>query len=184
MGVNATGWIQDEPGAPPAAFMVFPANASNPTQTLNFFLTNAFAFTPPALYQGAGSTACATASGTAGDSCVVFAGSPFLLTENSNGTTDVKLFAAGTVQDPNTPASSSVWSGTFETNLPGNISAVYAAICGAGNVNPNSTTCTGSDQSTYANIITVVGPEPGTTAMFLIGGLLAVFNVKRRRAKA
>jgi hypothetical protein len=181
---SGLGWIQDEPGAPPAAFMVFPPSGGNTTQQLNFFLTNGFGFTPPAGYQGSGQTACSNAAATPGDSCTLFAGSPFLLTGNANGTTDVKLFAAGTVADPNN-GTGSTWSGTFETNLGGSPTSVYNQICGASNAAPTAANCTGSGQSTFANIITVVGPEPGTTAMILLGGILMVASsYRKRRARA
>jgi hypothetical protein len=185
MTSGSLGYIQDLPQtpAPPPVlpFMVFPALAGNPTQTLNFFLTNGFAFTPPIGFQGSGQAAC-TAANTAGDSCILFTGSPFLLKGNANGTTEVDLFAAGTVADPNN-GTISTWAGTFETNLPELPSAVYNQICGPTNSTPTAANCLGSAQSTYANTIIVIGPEPGTTAMMLTGGLLLVFSVKKRKAR-
>ena len=176
MGAGAVGYIQDEPGAPPLPFMVFPAAGGNPTQTLDFLLTNGFAFTPPVGYLGAGQAACAAASAVAGDSCTALAGSPFLLITNANNTTTVDLFAAGTVADPNTPAAVSSWNGTLNTQFNGTPTGVYNQIC-------PTAACLGSASNTQSATFNVtIVPEPGTIAMILIGGLLLASSKKKRKA--
>jgi hypothetical protein len=143
--------------------------------TVDFNLTNNFAFTPPVGYQGSGATACATATTTAGDSCTVSSTSPFLLVGNGNGTTTVDLFAAGTVLDPNN-SSSSNWSGTFTTQLTETPTAVYNTITAGGSV--------ASTQSAQFNVVAAGTPEPGSISMFLFGGTLLLAAWRRKSQKA
>ena len=176
MTSGAVGYIQDEPGAPPLPFLVFPALAGNPTQTLNFLLTNNFVFAPPAGFQGAGSAACAAASATPGDSCITSATSPFLLIANSDGSTTVNLSAAGTAADPNN-GSPSNWKGVFTTQLQTNPTGVYNSIC-------PTVACGGSISTTYSfsGSVSFV-PEPGAMTMMFIGAGLLAFTARRRKVK-
>jgi len=176
LGANVTGYIQDEeppsPTAPPLPFMVF----TGTNGTLDFNLTNNFAFTAPSGYQGSGSAACATATSVAGDSCTVSGTSPFLLVGNGNGTTTVDLFASGTVVDPNN-SSVSTWAGTFTTQLTETPTAVYNTITGGGSVD--------STQSAQFSVTVNAVPEPGSISMFLLGGtlLMAAWTGKSKKAK-
>ena len=182
MSSGAVGYVNNEPGAPPLPFIVFPgpvANPPGPTQTLNFTLPTGFTITTPAGFQGTGQAACALASATPGDSCYAIAGSPFLLITNGNGTTTVDLDGSGTVADPNN-ASVSTWLGVFTTQLTGTPTSVYNAICPAGHA-----TCDGSIATTYSfsGTVTMGGvPEPGTIGMMFVGAGLAMLAARRRRA--
>jgi hypothetical protein len=177
MGPNALGNISNEPGAPPAAFLVFPAAGSNPSLTLNFLLPTGFSNPVPGVgFEGTGQTACSNVV-LSGESCLVLAGSPFLLTLNAQGNTTVTLLASGTVADPNNVSQISQYTLQFSTQLTGAPSAIYSAIC-------PTAACQGSDGSTYSAQGSITfGPEPGTIGMMLIGAGLLTFSAKKRLAK-
>ena len=182
MVAGATGYIADEPVNAANPFMIFPASGGNPTQTLNFLLPTGFSNPIPASgFVGTGAAACQslTNAGTqSGESCLVSASSPFLLTLNAQGNTTVTLLASGTVADPNAPAQISNYNLQFSTQLTGNPGTVYSAIC-------PTAACAGSDGSTFSaqGTITIV-PEPGTIGMMLIGAGLVSFAARKRTKKA
>jgi hypothetical protein len=152
LGAGVTGNIADLPGGP-AVFLTFMGTP------LNFILNG---FTPPSPSAG---TNCAAVT-SANTSCIVFAGSPFLLTFSSATTTTVTLDPFGTVNDGMGPGTgSSNWSGEFTTQISMTAAAIQAAINTGGSVS-----------STYSGTFTATTtPEPGTVTMLLSGlGLLAV----------
>ena len=120
-----------------------------------------------------GMAACAAATAN-GDSCSVFAGSPFILTYD-NGNTDVSLAAGGTVYDPNAPSQVSDWSGGFSVTVADQTpSQVYSDFESAGMI-------TTGQQGQFVVSASAV-PEPGTISMALIGMAFLTISAKRRRA--
>jgi hypothetical protein len=118
-------------------------------------------------------TSCSTI--TVGETCVVVAGSPILLTD-LGGQTEVGLAASGTVTDTVTSA---LWYGSFSTQLNLSPGTVQSILCGT------SATCTGagtgSITSTYSGQFSLV-PEPASFT--LIGtGLLSLGWAAGRRAR-
>jgi len=131
---------------------------------------------------GSANTNC-TALVNIGDSCSVFAGSPIVLTLTATGT-NVSFATFGTVTDG---AGTSNWIGGFSTPITGQTPGqIQLFFCPSG-------TCGPADFSSGKSIVKPSGgdflatavPEPGTTAMTLIGGGLIVFAaVKRRKFRA
>jgi len=132
--------------------------------TLDFVLTG---FTAPS---PTNTTDCA--STTPGESCIVSAGSPFLLTNGGSGLTELKLSVFGTVTDGTTDN----WSGYFTTQV---------------NITPASIQSTlvadGSITATYAGYfsadapVTTGAPEPASWTMMAAAGLFALAKAARRR---
>jgi hypothetical protein len=112
------------------------------------------------------------ASTTVGQSCVVFAGSPFLLTNEGSFGTAVSLTAMGTATDGSGPASN--WSGTFTTQVPQTPSAIQSTITAGGSV-----TSTHSASFTVTSVV----PEPGTISLALFG-LAGVIAAARRKMRS
>jgi hypothetical protein len=129
---------------------------------LDFVLTG---FTSPTPTNG---TNCSGL--TSNQSCIVSAGSPFLLTNNGTGTA-ITLTANGTVLDGTTAN----WSLFFTTQLSQSALAIQDLILGIGE------TAGGIGVTTYSGELTVT-PEPGTVSMFLIGGV-ALLGIGRRLRK-
>ena len=148
------GTIEDLPGGPPP-FMTLAGGV------LQFGLT---AFSAPIASDGICSTSVALASG---HSCVIFAGSPFLLFSNG-ATTTVSLVALGTVTDTGN-SSTAPYIATFSTNSNSDTAQI------AENIDTG-----GSATNTYAATLIVGTPEPGTVSMFLLGGV-ALIGIGRKR---
>jgi hypothetical protein len=128
---------------------------------LSFGLT---AFQAPAPSDGICSTSVTL---TSGHSCIIVAGSPFLLTSNG-ATTTVGLVALGTVTDTG-DASTSLYKGLFTTQSGSSTDQIAANILAGG-----------SQQNTYSATLIVGAPEPGTVSMFLLGGI-ALIGIGRKR---
>jgi hypothetical protein len=129
--------------------------------TLDFVLT--------AVGPGVSDISCGTIA--SGQTCSVFAGSPFILTNNGNGSTGISLPVVGTVTDGGVTTS---WFGSFSTQVPQTPGAIQNTELTPG----------GSISSTYAGDFTVSSidtPEPSTAAMFLVGALVLLGVGWRRR---
>ncbi len=108
------------------------------------------------------------ASTTSGQTCVVYTGSPFLLTNGGSSTTWVGLTAFGHIADG---GGISDWYGTFTTQLTEAPGAVETTILGGGSI---------SSTQSGQFVVSVVVPEPAS--MTLIGaGLIAIAMARMRR---
>jgi len=118
---------------------------------------------------GAGSSNTNCAGLAIGQSCSVFAGSPFVLTRTATGTA-VSLTVFGTVTDAT--AISSNFIGTLSNPLTGRTPESIQTNILAG----------GSETSPFSGdfVVTVI-PEPGTISMLLGGGLLLALGGRRLR---
>lgn len=138
-------------------------------------------YTVTSLTPGSSNTNC-TALVNIGDSCSVFAGSPFVLTLTATGT-NVSLGAVGTVTDG---AGSSNWIGQFSEPItgmtPGQIQLFF---CPSGTCQPADFTSGRSIVKPWSgDFLASTVPEPGTTALTLIGGgLIGFAALKRRKSK-
>lgn len=110
-------------------------------------------------------TSCATL--TAGQSCIVFAGSPFLLQDDTNGDTTVSLQAIGTIVDDGVTSN---WQGAFTTQLTQTPGSIQTTILDDGSISS-----TQSAQFTVSSI-----PEPASVGMIGVG-LLALGMIARKR---
>jgi len=169
---------------PEANFLTFSNNAN-----LVFSLTGVSTFT---------NTNCAALLVT--QSCVVFSGSPLLLTLEPNNQTEVQLFVSGTASDTGDAglAAGSAYSGFFSSNITSPIAGAAAGFtaptpgdiqlffCGTNNVTA-STVCSTtasitSSQSGSFTATPVSGvPEPTSMAMLLMGGGLMAIATRRHR---
>jgi PEP-CTERM motif len=153
MGSGVTGTVGDIPGGSATDFIAFAAHP-----TLHFNLLG--------LGPGSGTDVC-TGLGI-GQSCSVVIGSPFVLTLQAGGTTQVFLRLFGVAFDA---SGSSLWDGGFTVNLSGQTpAAIQATILGGGSVT-----------STHAGNFTLTAiPEPGSIALMGVG--MALFAAIRRRS--
>lgn len=165
LGVGVLGNIKNLTAGPPVLVDLFMTFAGNPN--LDFQLTG--------LGPGVGNTVCTGLS--IGQSCSVFAGSPFILTAVSGGTS-VTLTAFGLVLDTTGTAG---WSGGFTTQITGQTpDQIDVTICGAEGT--TALTCEGgSIASTHSAQFTLTTiPEPASLSMLLLGGF-ALLGIKRIR---
>ena len=162
---GVTGNIKNLTAGPPILVDLFMTFTGNPN--LDFQLVG--------LGPGVANTNCAGLAD--GSSCSVFAGSPFILTKNSTGTS-VSLLAFGTVVDTTGTAG---WNGGFTTQITGQTpDQIDVTICGA--EGRTALTCTGSSiASTHSAQFTLTTiPEPASLSMLLLGGF-ALLGIKRIR---
>jgi len=115
-------------------------------------------------------------------SCSVFAGSPFVLTQESTGT-EIDLAAFGTATDNTSDVSA--WFGQFSTTItslkgfngvitPADIQSFFQS-------NPTGL-ITSPYSGTFIATFTAI-PEPSSLLMSLIGGSLILFAMSRRQSK-
>jgi len=158
LGPGVQGDIQDLVFAPGSVdnFMTFPA--PGPT-LLDFVLTTV----------GPGSTTTDCHSLAVGDTCSVFAGSPFILTNLGTNLTGVGFAVGGTVSDANGTAA---WSGAFTVQLTQDAGAIQDEILAPG----GSITTTQSGSFVVSAV-----PEPATISIMGSGLLLMGFAAFRRR---
>jgi hypothetical protein len=153
LGTNTAGTVNDLPGPPgPVGFFAFPS-----APALHFNLL--------AIGPGVANIVCAGLA--SGQSCSVFAGSPFILTATSTGTA-VTLDASGIVTDASPFVSN--WLGAFTTQIPGVTPAqIQTTVNGGGTIT-----------STFSGEFVAAVPEPLTSAL-IGGGLIALAAFKRRK---
>lgn len=147
-----------------------------------------FAAHPSLLYTiagagpGAANTVCPSSG--IGLSCSVFAGSPIVLTLTATGT-NVSFAVFGTATDG---AGSSNWIGQFSTPITGMTPHdIQIFFCPSGTCMPADFTSGKSITQPAGGdfLATAAVPEPGTTALTLIGGgLIAFAAFKRRKSRA
>jgi len=173
IGPSAIADIRDLPG--PNPFIYFLPSAGVPNAgglAIQYLLGGLFQTAPPT-----NASACNTL--LVGQSCVVFAGSPFLLTLAAGNQTTITLGAQGTVTDGVGPAST--WSGAFTTQSVLTPLQIQQAILG-----PDNTPFTADDGSvteTHSSTLTAVIPEPATISFVFLGAGLIGIGM-RRRSKA
>jgi hypothetical protein len=128
-------------------------------------------FTLTGLGPGTSDTTCAGLG--IGGSCSVVNGSPFVLTSNGVGGSNVYLVAFGTVTDGT--GTTSTWTGEFSQPLSTLTPAeIQTAILGGGSV---SSPFSGDFDVTIGSAV----PEPGTSSLLAIGlGLLGLALYKKR----
>jgi hypothetical protein len=135
-------------------------------------------------------TNCATL--TAGSSCVVFAGSPLLLTCQGSvtpgcigGETVVSLTLTGTVTDGSGTPSTYLggFSQTLSNNLPNGTAPtpqdIQAYFCPAG-VCSTTAAITSSQSGSFTATLVSTTPEPSSMAMLLMGGGLIAIAWRRQ----
>jgi hypothetical protein len=129
-------------------------------------------------------------------SCVVFPGSPLLLTLEPNNHTQVSLFVSGKVSDTGAGglAAGSVYSGGFTQLLTGNLpdgtlptpADIQNYFCGSNTVT-SATQCdptkaiTSSQSGSFTATASTGTPEPSSFAMMLVGAGLIAFASRRNR---
>jgi hypothetical protein len=129
-------------------------------------------------------------------SCVVFPGSPLLLTLEPNNHTQVSLFVSGNVSDSGTAglAAGSLYSGGFTQLLTGNLpdgslptpADIQNYFCGTNNVtsptqcDPNKS-ITSSQSGSFTATASTGTPEPSSLAMMLVGAGLIALAARRNR---
>jgi hypothetical protein len=143
---------------------------------MTFAAVPGLAFDLAAIGPGSANTNCGGLG--IGESCSIFAGSPFILTFTGTGTA-VALSASGVARDGTIPAN---WSGAFTTQIagqtPANIQALFGCPGGSG---PGACTNPGATvQSSYSGEFLVQVPEP--TSLALLGmGLVSLAMYQRKR---
>ena len=156
LGAGATGNIQNvtSGGGPIDQFMTFQGTS------LDFVLTM--------LGPGSTNTNCATL--TIGQSCSVFAGSPFVLTDLGLSTV-ISFAAGGTLTD----GGLSDWSGAFSTQVNATALQIQSTILGGGTV-----TSTQSGQFSVQDVTQSV-PEPSSLLLLAFGLCSSAGIIRRKR---
>jgi hypothetical protein len=113
---------------------------------------------------------CTGASAVTGATCVVFANSPFLLTNLGNGDSGVSLTAFGTITDGGVLTD---WSGSFTTELTLDVGTVQSTELADGTV-------TGTHSGQF-NVTSV--PEPASWSMIAAGLIILPIVARRRKAR-
>jgi len=139
-------------GGPPFTFLTLPLSG------LNFLFGG---FEPANQTSGVCSESTALTTG----SCVTSAGSPFLLTAGTAGTS-VSLGVYGTVTDS---TGTSPYIALFTTQIFETTAAIATTIDTGGSIG-----------NAYSGTILIPTPEPGTIAMFLLGGI-ALLGIGRKQ---
>jgi hypothetical protein len=133
-----------------------------------------------------------------GQSCVVFPGSPLLLTLAPNNQTGVDLFVSGRVSDSGVGglATGSLYSGFFTEALTANLpdgslptpADIQFYFCGTNTVTSvsqcdptKSITSTSPQTGSFTATIVASTPEPSSFAMILVGAGLIAFATRRNR---
>lgn len=160
------GVLKNLPPAPPvSAFITFVGlGANSPVFNL--------------ASMGSGSANFTCTGLTVGESCSVFKGSPFVLTDTATGTT-VGLAATGTVTDGTVPISD--WIGQFSEPISGLSPEEIKTIILAG----GSVTKPYSGEFSATFEIVAHTPEPGTMSLLTFAGgclLFALFGRKRSQS--
>jgi hypothetical protein len=152
LGAGVVGNIADlvSPGGIVGDFMTFQGTR------LDFVLDG---FTTPTTTNG---TNCAGT--TTGQTCVVFAGSPFLLVNLGSGDTLVALTAFGTILDGGFISN---WSGSFTTQLTETPGAIQAAELGGGSI-------TSTQSAQFVVTVTLPPPSPPTANCASINAVAGV----------
>lgn len=175
--LNVTEGINIQPvtGAPVPSFMTF---AVHP----------ALVFSLAAVGAGSANTNCATVT-QVGDSCSVFAGSPVVLTLQSNNSTSAAFTVSGKASDAGTvglPGGSN-YSGQFSATLtaalptglaptPANLQAYF---CPGGVCNPNTALTT-----PYSGTFTTSAvPEPSAMGLVGFGLLCACYAFRGKKSE-
>ncbi len=130
-------------------------------------------------------------------SCVVFPGSPLLLTLEPNNHTQVSLFVSGKVSDTGAGglATGSIYSGGFTQLLTGNLpdgslptpADIQNYFCGTNTVSsasqcdPTKAITSSQSGSFTATTVSTGTPEPSSFAMMLVGAGLIAFATRRNR---
>ena len=120
---------------------------------------------------GVNNTTCATTFDPNAASCSVVAGSPFILSPTSTGTS-ITLSAFGIARDGSLPTST--FSGAFTTQIAGvTPQSIKTTILTTGG------SVSSTDSADFVINFTGV-PEPSTISMAALGGLLVAFAARKR----